>query len=518
MTAVPIPVRRNAAISRLTQGTIANILNQVITAFGQIALVPVLLSCWGNQMYGEWLTLSAAVAYMTMLDFGMQLYVVNRMNQCYSRGATGEFVRILHSAILFTVVVSASAAILLLPAIAVAPLQRWFQLTVTQPSTAAIVAVLLVAQFLSFVPLGVLTGVYRSIGEYPRGATLGNVNRLLVLAVTALVAWMGGGLVALAAAQLIPPFAISGIYTVWDLRRRHPEVDIGLKRADWRLALSFLGPSWLFFLIQLALMITLQGSTLLVGAMLGAASVTVFVTLRTLANVIRQATGALYNAVWPELTSLEAQGRYDDLRKVHTLMAKALMTITACASVYLHFAGPDLVAAWTRHRVIYDAPLMTAFLLLMLSQAWWMTSSLLLISSNHHRMVSICQIGAGVSGLVLGYALCRTWGMAGVIYGLAATDLILCGWMIPRSACGMIGQSFGEFSGQVLLRGAPVLAGLAVTMDWLSRSLASAPGPLRLGLSGGLLGAASLLLAYLFWLNAAEKSRIRTFLQAGFAH
>src|ERR1051325_2162324 len=88
--------RHNAPfLKRTVLGTVANLLTQVVNSASQLILVPIFLIAWGNQTYGEWLTLSAAVAYLWMLDFGVQTYVVNRLKQCYLRGAVDEYKRIL---------------------------------------------------------------------------------------------------------------------------------------------------------------------------------------------------------------------------------------------------------------------------------------------------------------------------------------------------------------------------------------------------------------------------------------
>ena len=94
-------------VRRVTGGTVGNVLGQVINVAGQFVLVPIFLTYWGSQLYGEWLTLSAAVAYLTLVDFGIQSYVINRMNQCYVRGELEACSRILHSALYLYLLVSA---------------------------------------------------------------------------------------------------------------------------------------------------------------------------------------------------------------------------------------------------------------------------------------------------------------------------------------------------------------------------------------------------------------------------
>ena len=74
------------AVGRIARGTLANVVSIFISMAGHIVLTPVFLMAWGVGLYGEWLTLSAAVAYMALLDFGIQTFVVNRLTQCYALG------------------------------------------------------------------------------------------------------------------------------------------------------------------------------------------------------------------------------------------------------------------------------------------------------------------------------------------------------------------------------------------------------------------------------------------------
>ena len=73
-----------------------------------------------------------------------------------------------------------------------APLDRWFRFTHTGHSTAALVAALLTIQVVASILHGLFTGIYRSIGEYPRSQMINNVRLLATFAVTLLVILAGG--------------------------------------------------------------------------------------------------------------------------------------------------------------------------------------------------------------------------------------------------------------------------------------------------------------------------------------
>ena len=510
---VPRPEQVYAGrLRRITHGTLANILAQVLNVLGQVALVPVFLQLWGNQLYGEWLTLSAAGTYLSMLDFGMNSYLVNRLTQSNARGVRHQYTEILHSGLLLSLVMSTVAVMLGILVVAFSPLERWFRLAAMNHSTAVLVTIFLGAQVAYAIPCGVLAGVYRSVNEYPRGQMVVNTRVCVGLLLTALIVASGQGPVVVATAQLMT-LVVTSVYIWWDLRRRHPELQLGLGQASFRLAISFIPPSSAFLISQLAMALTAQGSIVLIGTLFGPSMVVVFVTLRTLTNLSRQGIAALQHAVWPEFTTLDAQERRESLRNLHLLTAKLVILFAVCAAVFLHFMGESIVIIWTGKRVAYQAQLMTAFLLLGFSQAQWSTSSIFLVACNQLKGVVACVISSSAAGLGLGYMLAQRFGMPGFIYGLLIPDLLVCGWFIPWVACQMMGEKSRRYLIEILLRGVAVSGIVFSAVELLVGFLPVTAGTLRqLVPMSALIGTIGLAAAYVVGLNQFEKSRIRLLL------
>src|SRR5262249_4256724 len=151
---------------------------------------------------GEWLTLSAAVTYLSMLDFGMQMFVVNRLNQCYVREDYKEHARTLHSALLFSLTVAGAALLFATPFFLLVPLESWFRFTQTSHARVVVIEFLLCAQVVGALPCGLISGVYRSMREYPREQMVFNVRTTLSLLFTVLIVAQGGGLATVAGVQL----------------------------------------------------------------------------------------------------------------------------------------------------------------------------------------------------------------------------------------------------------------------------------------------------------------------------
>lgn len=497
---------------RFTYGALATLLSQVINTVSQIALVPIFLTYWGNQLYGEWLTLSAAVAYMSTLDLGMQMYVVNRLNQYYATGKIEAYKRVLHSAFFLCLMISSALVILSVIVLIITPLDKLFHFALTNHNIASLAAILLALQIIVTIPQGLIIGIYRTVGEYPRGVMVSNVQSLFSLALTVFILVVRGGLVAVAGIQLLS--LIGGVlYIWWDLKRRHPQISLGVEKRDLKLALSFLGPSSLFFLIEIAIGLTLQGSTLIASAVFGAGSVAIFVTLRTLANLIRQVTGSLNSTLWPELTTLEAQGRYQALREAQLLAVKVALIVSICIAVFLHFMGGEVVMLWTNGRIIYNARLMDVFLLLQVYQTLWMTTSVLLAASNNHRLLSVCYITSALAGLGLGYFLSQRFGLIGIVYGLLIADFVTCGWLIPWQTCRMIKQSIRRYLTEVVLRGVPVFLVLYLVSYRIFKILPPSSGVVGLTIFGLAVGVTGLILGYTLWCNRYERNRVNRFVR-----
>lgn len=502
---------RISLIRRVTQGAGANLLGQFINVIGQLVQVPLLLAAWGTTQYGEWLSLSAVVAYLSLLDFGVQTYATNKLTQCRATGNHDQYLRVLHSAWALNVSLAGAAAALVIPVLLVLPFDRWVGLHDTGHGVAWMAASLLALQTIIALPFGLLTGIYRTVNEYPREQLMVIARQATVIIATVATASLGGGVAAVAAAQL-GAVALPALYAWRDIRKRHPDARLGFSQASRATALSFLHPSLLFLVLQLAGAAALQGATLMAGGMFGAAAVTTFVSLRTLANLSQQGITSVRNALWPEVAAMDAVGDHSGLRRLHTLLAKLAMLIWLCAAVVLYFEGGTIVQIWSKGRIPFDASVMHGILLLFGSYSFWATSSTMLGASNRHRaMAYLFSVGTAV-GLSLAWFLGHRLGLSGMVYGIAVADIAFSAIWIPRIACHSIGQSYAAFLLQVLARGAvaglPIAAVAYAATAWMPfEGLARV---IALTAVTGVCGVAALLAV---WLNDSERGHVTTLIR-----
>jgi len=492
-------------VHRIGLSSLAVLMGQGINILGQILIVPLFLWAWGQQLYGEWITLYAMVGYISLLNFGMQTYVVNRLNQFYSVGRLNDYTHILHSALSLYLGIATIAGSLIAVAVFVAPIGQWLNFMDIDHLTTSIVALLLAMQIILAIPQGLITGLYRTFQEFPRGAMLANFQRASIFGLTALTLMVGGKIIHVAAVQLIPIIAFAA-FILYDIRKRHPEVKIGLSLSDWRLAIAFLGPSLLFFLIQISGAFTVQGIIIVVSAFAGPAYVAVFTIHRTLTNLIHQIVGSLNTALWPELTTLEARGDYSRLRVIHRSFVKVSFAACVFAGIWLHFTGKDIVELWTLGRITFNQRLLDIFLLYLILQAPWLGSSVFPAAFNRHKNLATCYILSAVLGIVLAVVLIQHWGIVGVAVGLLIGDVSICGWFIPLDTCGILGDTIRKYWADTVLRGIPVIA-IVWGVAWLVNRSINIP-IVRILVIFGSVALTGVSVGYLVWLNNEERRRI----------
>src|SRR5580658_8355117 len=73
-------------LRRILQVYVAQNVTQFLTVLTQLVLPPLFLHVFGTSLYGQWLTLSAAVSYISTLNYGVQTYTNMQMTIHYNRG------------------------------------------------------------------------------------------------------------------------------------------------------------------------------------------------------------------------------------------------------------------------------------------------------------------------------------------------------------------------------------------------------------------------------------------------
>jgi O-antigen/teichoic acid export membrane protein len=389
---------------------------------------------------------------------------------------------------------------------AVLPIPAWIGIRHIPPVVAAWVAWLLASRILWQMPSAQLGSIYRSTGDLAATQWFGNLQAIGLLAVTATVLLLHGGVLRLALWSPAPMIAVTA--GAWfSLRRSHPELLPKLSEASIAGLRELLSPSLLFGLIMLSMALALQGPVLLVSKVLGGTAVALLVTTRTLANVVRQMVSPLQVALWPELTRLDAVGAEPALRLGHRLLIIGSVALSAAFAGALWFEGPSVMAVWTGGKLTADVWLLRFFLLAVVLQSPWLTSALFMMASNRHRRLAHSYFISAVLTLAAIALLIRPCGLLAVPLGALIGEGLACYHFVTKDACGALKEGYARFAAR-LWGGVVAISCAAWGAGYLGHSLAVGPAPLRWLQVGILTMLAAALAAWGLGLRKDDRSRL----------
>lgn len=404
---------------RILRAVGAEALGQFLNVAIRLLLVPLFLSTWGAQAYGEWLILTAVAAWLSLGDLGGQLYFINRMTTAWAAGCRDEFQRVLSTGFLFLLVSFGVLLSSVVVGLMWLPLRSWLGLKVVEPDVVKMVLSIMALRFLVGLPVGLLLGVYRATGAQATSVMYGNLVLIIQFVGSAIALLAGAGMLVLAALEVFPLLMVA-VGVSWHLRRRlPPDIKLfSLVQADRSILRESIFPSLHFLGIQLSMAIMIQGSVIAVAKSLGPIEVAIFSSMRTVSNVASRFLAMLSHSIWPELTRLHSTSQD---RVLTNLFTSTLFVSVLAGLIYLLFVqnfGGEFYHWWLNHKLPYDQ--MTMFLMscFVVLTTLWTFGGNLLMATNHHEEYSRLQLPVNVFALVLCYWGGSTYGLPGTVMGL----------------------------------------------------------------------------------------------------
>jgi O-antigen/teichoic acid export membrane protein len=409
-----------------TAGLMLNLLQTIIQ-------VPILLHYWEPRIYGLWGTLLATISLVTSLDSGHQNFLGNRF--CEQWVQSKDKLRQELASGVRAAVVLAAIEILVGVGVAVGGGLAWMGAVAVQTSQATVLkalAVYLIYWAVFGAVGGILVRLYTPAGFYDRAQWLGLISRLLAFLGLIAAASLGGSVLEAMAAQVIVG-TVFNIYLFWDLRCHFPAFVPWWRGGNWATA-------WQNF--QLSLVLTANGVVeqlasngliLLVGSVLSAVSVALFMTVRTVANIGIQGANIMLNPLAPDLVRYHVKREGDKLASVFAASWFAGTSLITAGLTVGVFVLEPVYALWTRGALPLDRLLFAYLGAAVAVRQWAAPFQTYLASMNRLRPQTLMALIRAVLGL-----------------GLAAV-------LLPR--IGLPAAGLGAFAAEA---GAGVVAALAV--------------------------------------------------------
>jgi O-antigen/teichoic acid export membrane protein len=415
----------SSVLTRTIRGVVVSGLNQVLLGVQSVILVPFFLRAWDATDYGLWLTISAFVSYLALIDLGGQTYVGNLLALAFGRGDEQCFRKHLSEAMSFFVFVGAAALAMLSLLLCISVnLPREIPLAL-QPWQAS-VALLLAANMLLFsVPVGIYATAYAATGRYTRAAMIGNAQRTAAILVS----------LTLLLLRVRPPVFALGTLVVsmlstaafwWDSRQTIAGCrGIRFSIAAAKRATAYLKGSTQFWLMNLANTLRQEGVVIVLASLGDLGAVAMYSTHRTIASIPDYTRALVQAPVTPELSFLWARRRVEDLNRAAMMAIRAVVLVTGGLAIFLWFSSPTLYPLWTHRAITLDRWVLAVLLIQATLSAGWRTSTWGLLASNNHQKLIGWSIANSLTSLLLSVLLVPSYGVFGAVIAGLLSDLAL---------------------------------------------------------------------------------------------
>lgn len=420
---------------RLGRGIASSALAQVIAGLKNFLLVPLFLRAWGAEGYGWWLSLTALISYLSLLDLGGQSYVSNLLALAYARQDKAEFQRVMSAGVSLFMILGLTVLLGILCLISW-PNFSFPGLEHPLSSSDRLVLAFISASLLLSIVGGIYASIYRSTGRYARGAMAGNLTGLIILGTS------GGMLLAkvtpsVFAAGLLGQNVLNTLIVIWDTRRKIPESrGLSLSLVAARRGLAYLGGSLYFWLIALAGALNQQGLLLVLTAFISPVAVAIFATHRTAAGLLRYISVLLQGPLWPEFSFLWAKRRYADMERIVVLTTGLTMFVSGIAAIALYIFFPIIYPLWTGRSLAIQMPLFGILLLQGVLAAGWMSAGWSLMACNQHRVLALWTLLNALVTIACAALMVTSLGTFGAalasLIGDVTCSLLVIPWLISR--------------------------------------------------------------------------------------
>lgn len=434
--------------SRILSGISANVFAQFVTAGVQLAGVPVLLHYWGIQYYGEWLLLFSLPAYLGMSDLGLGTVATTEISVSVARQDFEHAQRIFRGSFFCIVTIGLAVCTAFTVAIWLLPFHSWLSLEKVSAPELGTALILLTWYIFFAIFLTLLLGAYRTVGRYARGMVISNVFRLLEFSTMIGVVIYGGGVAAAAAAFLGVRIVYAGF--VWfDIHNRAPWLRLEKFAWEWPLVRRLLPPSLSMMTVYVGQNLVSQGLVTIIGVMLGATSVVLFSTVRTLCNFAKQVIGVINLSVFSEYAISTGKRDIGAVRRLHVRAVQATVGLTLFSVAGLKLFGPLVLEFWTKNQVVAEEPFFTLYLCYILLNSLWLGSWNMLLGCNCHQSITRYYALLSVAVLTATYFGLNTFGL-GLIPAVVMVADVMLALLVLRKSLEVLDQSAPEFLRQVL--------------------------------------------------------------------
>ncbi len=414
----------NKMKQRIIKGVFSGAFGQAVTIAIQLISIPLFLSQWGIELYGEWLILSSIPTYLALSDIGLPTTAGNAIAMLTGSEYDQKKLEIYQST--WVMVTSLSFIILCLFVLSIYYF-KVYELTniKTIPfETFYYTIILLLIHVVLCFQSGVLKIAYRAIKKNPFGDFLNYITRLLEwICASGAVFFYSKGVFEVAACFVIVRF-FSNIIQWLILKINKNKLLIGIKYFKFETVIELLKPSISTMMFPLGLAMTLQGMILIIGHILNPESVVLFNIYRTLTRITVQVITVINQSIWPEISYAFAEKKIDVVKKLTKNSQNLCLFFGSIMLFCLYFLNEIIIDFWLNKTVLYNNNLLNLLLLSTLIHIVWQPFWVAQMALNMHIIFSYLFVVISLMSAVSSYFLINEFDILGAGLSIVLTEIV----------------------------------------------------------------------------------------------
>lgn len=407
----------------------------VISGMQSYVLIPLFIHSYGTAGLGEWTVLSAAVAYLGTLDFGVTQYVNQDLTLRYQRGdmqglhvQQSTALRLLLGIILCSAVLGLVAFHL--------PLQHWLRLDGSGSGGPAIASAvvdrtvyLLGLQALASILLGFINGNFMVVGRAHIGGYWSNVKNLLILltAITCVILRTSFATIALVQTSCV---AICLVGALLHLRATAPQIAPTLRYWDGASVGRILSQSIYFAAIYLNNFLLYQVPFLILQRGAGPVIVALFSIMRQIFSSTRLLLVSPTQALGPEVTTLFGRQDWPGLLRLYDYSERLIFSLIPIANIGALYLSPLALTLWLRKPQLFvpHAYMLLAAISIVISAKEH--KSQFQFSTNLHKQMARLMTGSYVAMDLAWLITIPRFGLMGLLWTWLIIELFQLSYIV----------------------------------------------------------------------------------------
>jgi O-antigen/teichoic acid export membrane protein len=414
-----------------------------VSAIVAFLLTPFVVRHLGDAAYGIWALVLQLTGYMGIVDVGLRSALVRFVSSTHAKKDLDGLNRLLSSTILiYAVMVPLSLLTGILLAVFALPRMHIAPETLRTAQVTLLIAALIIACDFLFATF------HASLAGLSRWDWINTVSISGILVRTGLIVLLleaGYGLITLAIVQFCITLA-SYLAEILMLKKLVPTFQFLWQAPDWQRLKPVLRHSWYSLLLSLANRINYQIDTIVIAAFLPIEQVTFYVIGLRLVECLRDLLNSTTMVASPLVSSYDAVGESQRVNTMLIRSTKYSLIVGFLGVAGFLTLGTDFIRLWMGTRFAGPSgTVLTILTLGLLASLTQFASSHILYGLSQHRINLNWTAVESVLNFALSITLVRKYGILGVAAGTAIANLLIRGWLFPRSVLLTLGVSWKEY-------------------------------------------------------------------------